>query len=108
MSSASADKLSPTPPPDIAARLASLEGRLAGSWASYTRDEYEKNLREGIKQDIMSYVSKVAIGLLLFLGEREPSSSGTPRRPVTRRQTDKSCRICTRSTQRRSRRTGAG
>ena len=45
-----------------------MEGRLAGSWVSYTRDEYEKNLREGIKQDIISYVSKMAFGLFVFLG----------------------------------------
>lgn len=34
-------------------RIAQLEGKIAGSWISYTCNDYEKTVREQIKNDIV-------------------------------------------------------
>jgi hypothetical protein len=49
-------------------RLAEIEGTLASSWALRTRDEYEADVRERLKMDLISYVTKLALAALIFLG----------------------------------------
>lgn len=53
---------------ELSARIASLEGRFAGSWACQTREEYEKAIKQDLKQEIVSYLTKIAVGLVIFLG----------------------------------------
>jgi hypothetical protein len=52
----------------LSKRIASLESRFAGSWACQTREEYEKALKQELKQEIMGYLVKISVGLIIFLG----------------------------------------
>lgn len=49
-------------------RIAKLEGRMASSWACQTRDEYETRLKDGVKQELISYVTKIVISGVIALG----------------------------------------
>lgn len=48
-------------------RLASLEARFANSWATQTRDEYEKAVKENLKQEVINYARVVVVAAALFL-----------------------------------------
>lgn len=51
----------------VETRLASLEARFANSWATQTRDEYEKAIKENLKQEIMNYARNAVIAAALFI-----------------------------------------
>lgn len=53
---------------ELSTRIASLEGRFAGSWACQTREEYEKAIKQDLKQEIFGYLTKIAVGLVIFFG----------------------------------------
>jgi hypothetical protein len=53
---------------ELSKRIASLEGRFASSWACQTREEYEKAIKQDLKQEIIGYLVKISVGLLIFLG----------------------------------------
>lgn len=48
-------------------RLSKLEGVIASSWATCTKDEYEKEFKSNCKQDIMIFVGRALVGITLFL-----------------------------------------
>jgi hypothetical protein len=60
----------PSAVPSVTAdeRLAKIEGQLASCWALYTREEYESQFRERVKNEVLSYVTKVGISILVLLG----------------------------------------
>ncbi len=53
---------------ELSQRIANLEGRFAGSWACQTREEYEKAIKQDLKQEIVGYLTKIVVGLVIFLG----------------------------------------
>jgi tetratricopeptide (TPR) repeat protein len=53
---------------ELSKRIASLEARFAGSWACQTREEYKKAIKQDLKQEIIGYLVKISVGLVIFLG----------------------------------------
>jgi len=53
---------------DLSRRVAALEGTMASSWACQTKDQYEKDFREQVKQEVMTFAFKLAAGLAVFIG----------------------------------------
>ena len=48
-------------------RLAEIEGKLASSWALKTRTEYENEFRQYIKNELLSYTTKLVIAALVLI-----------------------------------------
>jgi hypothetical protein len=63
----SAGHAQPNEMSSLETRLASLEARFANSWATQTRDEYEKGIKEQCKQDILNYLRTAVIAAALFV-----------------------------------------
>lgn len=51
----------------IEEQLAKIEGQLASSWALKARSEYEVEVKEHIKNEILAYTTKLAIAALIML-----------------------------------------
>lgn len=52
---------------NIDERLAEIEGKIASSWALKTRTEYEAELKDRIKSEVLAHATKLAIAALIFI-----------------------------------------
>jgi hypothetical protein len=52
----------------IEVRLARLEGQVASSWAVQTRDTFEQDLRERMRNELQGYFTKVFVAAFVLLG----------------------------------------